>query len=121
MDKSLTNMIRSLSPKFPEWDKTLQQFDRQSEDLTERENYDAEVRTVQEVCKILETVLKVCTKVGGYKDDWDLPEKLHLMPCGIDTWVKSKKMGVEFEIGRYDRELFLRTSVHAPHFLKKDG
>lgn len=119
VDKSLTKMIRSLSPKFPEWGETLQRFDRQSEDLTERENYDAEVCTIQEVCKILETVLKVCTKVGGYKDDWDFPEKLHLMICGIDTRVKSKKMGVQFEIGRYDREIFLRTSVHAPHFLKK--
>lgn len=119
MDKSLTKMIRSLSPKFPEWDETLQRFDRQSEDLTERENHDAEVRTIQEVYKILETVLKVCTKVGGYKDDWDFPEKLHLMICGIDTWVESKKMGVHFEIGRYDSEIFLQTWVHAPHFLKK--
>ena len=119
MDKSLTKMIRSLSPKFPEWDETFQRFDRQSKDPTERENYDAEVRTIQEVCKILETVLKVCTKVGGYKEDWDFPEKLHLMICGIDTWVESKKMGIQFEIGRYDREIFLQTSVHAPHFLRK--
>jgi hypothetical protein len=119
VDKSLTKMIRSLSPKFPEWDETLQRFDRQGDDLAERENYDAEVRTIQEVFKILEAVLRVCTKVGGYKDDWDFPEELHLMICGIDTWVNSKKMGVQFEIGRYYRRIFLRTSVHAPHFLKK--
>lgn len=119
VDKSLTKMIRTLAPKFPEWDETLQRFDRQSEDLTERENYDSEVGTIQEVFKILETVLKVCTKVGSYKDHWDFPEKLHLGIRDIDTWVMSKKMGVRFESGRYDREIFLRTYVHAPHFLKK--
>ena len=94
------------------YDKYL--YDPGAEDVS-----DEDVSTVREVLAIYETILKVCTRCGRFRDTWDFPVKCDLLPYGHETIVHSEKMGAGFTLGRYHREIFLNSRLLAPSYINK--
>jgi hypothetical protein len=118
MQECVAKEVQSLSPQFPTWDDVMRRYDERLHDDSDDVS-DQDVSTVGEVHKIFETVLRVCTRCGGFRDAWDFPAKFCLMPFGQETVVNSRKMGVKFTLGRFHREIFLNSYLLAPSYINK--
>jgi hypothetical protein len=121
MEESVAKELQSLSPQFSGWDDVMRRYDTQLYRSDHEDIPDEHVRTVQEVHNILETILRVCTKSGHLRDTWDFPAKLDLLLYGQETDVQSRKMGVTFTLGIYHREIFLRSQLHCPLYIRNMG
>ncbi len=118
MEEAIAKELQSLSPHFPEWDEVMRRYDTQIYENDDEDIPDEHVRTVQEVHNIFQTILKVCTRGGHFRDTWDFPAKFSLSPFGQETVLQSRKMGVTFALGRYHREIFLGSHLHSPLYIK---
>jgi hypothetical protein len=119
MEESVGKEVQTLSSQFSHWDEVMRQYDRHLYDPGGEDELDAHVFTVQEVLAIYETILKVCTKCGRFRDSWDFPVKCYLELYGHETIVHSEKMGARFTLGRYHREIFLSSHLLAPAYISK--
>jgi hypothetical protein len=117
MEKLIMQEVRSLSPQFPHWDEVMGKYDKHMYENSNESVTEEQVSTMQEVLGIYETILKVCTRCGRFRDTWDFPVKYYLLPFGHEALLHSDKMRVEFRLGQYQRQVFLNSSLHAPSYL----
>ena len=99
----------------------MRRYDKQLYETSSDDVSDEDVSTVGEVHKMFETILKVCTRHGRFRDTWNFPAKFSLMPFGQETVVESAKMGATYTLGLYLRKIFLSTYLLAPSHLKSMG
>jgi hypothetical protein len=121
MEELILREVQSLSSQFPHWDEVMEKYDKHMYEIGVESALEERVSTMQEVLGIYETILKVCTRCGRFRDTWDFPVKYYLLPFGHEALLHSDKMGVEFTLGQYQRQLFLRSGLHAPSYLSRVG
>lgn len=121
MDRSADKEVASLSSLFGEWDKTIWAYDELIYGHGDVDVSDQDVTVVTEVHKILESILRACTRYGHFRDKWDFSEKIGFLYFGQDTSVESVKIGARFTIGIYQREIFLGSTMIAGANIRKMG
>lgn len=120
MEATIAKEVEGIAAQFPEWDNTIRAYHTHLYSDEEQVS-DRDVATVQEVHKILETILRVASRSGHFKEIWEFSDKLDLFPFGQDTTLSSRKTGTRFTIGIYHREIFLSSYFAAPGNIKNMG
>ncbi|MBI5591566.1 MAG: hypothetical protein HY881_13895 [Deltaproteobacteria bacterium] len=118
MKVSFERHLESLFARFPEWDDNLRTYIELTYRDDDGDDLDEHVQVSLRVHNIFETLFKVFTAYGEFKDTWDFPARLDVFPFGQQTIVQSEKMGVRFDFGIYHNELFLHSDLSSPFYLK---
>ena len=117
MEKSVAEELKSLSPHFPAWADTLRRYNKQMYQNDDEDDSEEAIRAELEVHEICKTVLLVCTRCCHLRDAWD-PGTFSLSPFGQETTIKSRKLGMKFALGCYQREIFLSCYLHSPEHIR---
>jgi hypothetical protein len=119
MEECVAKEVRALSSQFSRWHEIMRRYDKRLYHSGGEDVSDEEVTTMGEVLTIYDTILKICTRCGRFRETWDFPVKFSLTPYGHEIVVSSRKTGARFTLGRYHREIFLSSYLLAPTYIKK--
>lgn len=114
---SIETQIQSVAGLFPKWTDVIRKHTSQLYE-DDGDILEEHIQTSKDLHSILEKILLLCSAQGDFKDTWDFPAKIRVLPFGQEAVIESQKMGITFVLGLYHGDIFLQTDLHHPLYIK---